>query len=108
MALSMMNFVQQATVWAGTTRFGYWLQAQPAVQVSPRWGLWVILLIVGIVILWWLLQGEAQERSTRSNVVVVTPPNAPNAPVRITVVSAASGKAADDLTKVEGVAPKRS
>lgn len=108
MGLAILRLLHYGTAWAGIVRLGYWLQEQPVVQASPRWGLWLILLIVGIVILWWLLQGEAQQRSTRSSVVVVTPPNAPNAPVRVTVRSAASAKDADELTKGEGVDPKRS
>lgn len=99
MGLATLSFTQQATIGSGATRLGYWLQAQPAGQATQPWGLWALLLIVGIVILWWLLQGEAQERATRSNVVVVTRPAAPNAPVRITVTPATLGNGADELKK---------
>lgn len=99
MGLATLSFAQQATIESGAARLGYWLQTQPAGQATQPWGLWVLLLIVGIVMLWWLLQGEAQARSPRSNVVVVTRPAAPNAPVRVTVTPAMPQNGADELKK---------
>lgn len=106
MLLSTLVFAQSATVWPGLVRLAYWVQAQPITQPNQNWGIWIILLLVLIVLLWWLLQGEARARSTRTNVVVVSPPATPNAPVRVTVTPAAPVAVADDLTKIEGIGPK--
>lgn len=98
-------FVGAITALPGIVRFVDWVQAPPPAEVTQNWGIWMILLVVGIIILWWLLQGEGQERSARTN-IVVTPPTTPNAPVRVTVTPAAPVAVADDLTKIEGIGPK--
>ena len=106
MLLSTLVFAQPATVWPGLVRLIYRVQAQTNAQPNQNWGIWIILLLVLIVLLWWLLQGEARARSTRANVVVVSPPATPNAPVRVTVTPVAPVAVADDLTKIEGIGPK--
>lgn len=106
MVFAGLIFANQASAWPSLVPLIVWQQAQTAVQSDQNWGVWLILLIVFIIILWWLLQGEARERSTRANVVVVTPPTTPNAPVRVTVTPAAPVALADDLAKIEGIGPK--
>lgn len=106
MLLSTFVFAQPATLWPGFVRLTYWVQAQTVAQPNQNGGIWIILLLVSIVLLWWLLQGEARAHSTRSNVVVVSPPATPNAPVRVTVTPAAPVAHTDDLTKIEGIGPK--
>lgn len=106
MLLSILVFAQPATPLPALLRLAYWRQAQTATQPNQNWGIWIMLLVVLIVLLWWLLQGEAQGRATRSTVVVVSPPTAANAPVRVTLTPTASIAAVDDLTKIEGIGPK--
>lgn len=100
-----LRFAESITAVPGTIRLIYRVQAPPTAP-TPTWGIWILLLIVGVLILWWLLQGEAQEQATRANVVVVTPPTALNAPVRVTVTPSTPVAGADDLTKIEGIGPK--
>lgn len=99
-------FLNQVTSLPGVARLSYWWQVQTPDDSTQNWGLWIILLLVLIVLLWWLLQQEGRSQVLRSNVVVVSPPAKPNAPVRVTVTPSATATVADDLTKIEGIGPK--
>ena len=105
--LPVTLLAESTTALPAIVRFVDWMQTPPSAESTRNWGIWVILLVIGIIILWWLLQGEGQEPSNRTNPnIVVTPPTTPNAPVRVTVTTTAPVAVADDLTKIEGIGPK--